>query len=631
MSYLAIYRRFRPTDFDQVIGQEHVVKTLINQINTQRVGHAYLFCGARGTGKTSVAKIFARAINCLDPQNGSPCGVCEACKSLAVPTNLDILEIDAASNNKVDNVQEIRSNVQYPPVAGKYKVYIIDEVHMLTTEAFNALLKTLEEPPSHAVFILATTEPQKLPATILSRCMRFDFHLVADQVIQKLIEDIYKTEGKDYEKEAVALIAKSGEGSVRDALSLADLCLSYNNEKLTYKQVIDLIGASDSTKTMALVGAVLDGDIGEVLTKTEGLITLGKSVNVLTNDVCAMIRDILVVKTCSAAKDILMIPQGEYDMLKKLADKGDSHRLLRVLENFAQIETELKYSTHPRVVFETAAVKSTLPAEDYNFDALIGRIAALEKKLALIEEKGVKIDTAVKTVDGAVENPSYKVAELEAPKMEQKDEKPAYKPVIDHIEEEKPAVKVDDSPKKISRLAGFDYVSDEDVPPIDDSFAPPENQIGFEIDGFFEPSREESKKPLHTEDKTPEQPQKPQQVAAPTAKGSVLRDRVSDARLWGTVLKKLRADKNLMLWVACQDLDTKIEENILYVLVDGENEYNLLLKPESKAVLKAAVNTFAPYDVVIKRVGVQATEEDKFLQDAEAVNKMFDGKITVKD
>ena len=251
--------------------------------------------------------------------------------------------------------------------------------------------------------------------------------------------------------------------------------------------------------------------------------------------------------------------------------------------------------------------------------------------LQYLEEKGVKIDTAVKTVDGAVENSSYKVAESEAPKMEQKTEKPAYKPVIDHIEEEKPAVKVDDSPKKISRLAGFDYVSDEDAPPIDDSFAPPENQIGFEIDGFFAPSREESKKPLHTEDKTPEQPQKPQQVAAPTAKGSVLRDRVSDARLWGTVLKKLRADKNLMLWVACQDLDTKIEENVLYVLVDGENEYNLLLKPESKAVLKAAVNTFAPYDVVIKRVGGEDTEEDKFLQDAEAVNKMFDGKITVKD
>ena len=192
MAYLALYRRFRPSGFDGLIGQDHLVRTLTNQINTGRIGHAYLFCGARGTGKTSAAKIFARAINCLSPVNGSPCGKCEVCKALADSANLDILEMDAASNNKVENVREIREKIQYPPVSGKYKVYIIDEVHMLTTEAFNALLKTLEEPPKHAVFILATTEVHKLPSTILSRCMRFDFRLIPTSLIAENIKKIYK-------------------------------------------------------------------------------------------------------------------------------------------------------------------------------------------------------------------------------------------------------------------------------------------------------------------------------------------------------------------------------------------------------------------------------------------------------
>lgn len=212
MSYLAIYRRFRPSTFDKMVGQEHVVRTLVNQINSDRIGHAYLFCGARGTGKTSAAKIFARAINCLHPVNGSPCGECEVCKALLDPANLDILEIDAASNNKVENIREIRDKVQYPPVSARYKVYIIDEVHMLTTEAFNALLKTLEEPPKHAVFVLATTEPHKLPATILSRCMRFDFRLVPDKTIAALISQIYDELGKKYDDEAILAIARAGRG-----------------------------------------------------------------------------------------------------------------------------------------------------------------------------------------------------------------------------------------------------------------------------------------------------------------------------------------------------------------------------------------------------------------------------------
>ena len=261
MAYLALYRRFRPNGFKGLIGQEHIVRTLANQIASGRIGHAYLFCGTRGTGKTSAAKIFAKAINCLSPIDGSPCGECEVCKALADPSNLDILEMDAASNNKVENVREIREKIQYPPVSGRYKVYIIDEVHMLTTEAFNALLKTLEEPPKHAVFILATTESHKLPSTILSRCMRFDFRIIPTKDIAKLIAGIYDEIGKEYDKDAVMAIARAGAGSARDALSIADICVSYRDSKLTYADVLEVLGATDSSKITSMISKIVTGRI----------------------------------------------------------------------------------------------------------------------------------------------------------------------------------------------------------------------------------------------------------------------------------------------------------------------------------------------------------------------------------
>lgn len=411
MGYLAIYRKYRPQTFDKVIGQDHVVKTLVNQIKQDRIGHAYLFTGTRGTGKTSVAKIFARAINCEHPVNGSPCGKCDTCKALLDPSNIDVLEIDAASNNGVDEIRNLRENIQYPPVNSRYKVYIIDEVHMLSPSAFNALLKTLEEPPKHAVFILATTEVQKMPATILSRCMRFDFRLVDIDKLAKLVADIYDDLGKKYTKEAVYAIAKLGEGSVRDALSVADICLSLSDGELTYGDVLTATGASDRTMLRDFVTALTAGDVGAVLNLTDKLINLGKSVGLMIKDVNSYLRDVMITKTCVNAKDILKLPEDLISELEIIADSTTKERILRAIEIFAETESDLKYSNHPRILFETAAIKATRPENDYNIDALLSRISVLEKKIDDLTSGKIQVSSSKPSDGNTVQNSSTRVVE----------------------------------------------------------------------------------------------------------------------------------------------------------------------------------------------------------------------------
>ncbi len=397
MAYLALYRKYRPNTFDGLIGQEHIVKTLVNQIENDRLGHAYLFTGTRGTGKTSAAKIFAKAINCLNPKNGSPCGECECCKAISNPSNIDVIEIDAASNNGVNEIRELREKVQYPPVSCKYKVYIVDEVHMLTGAAFNALLKTLEEPPKHAVFILATTEVHKIPATILSRCMRFDFRLISNEEIANLISKIYIEQGKTFENEAVVAIAKAGEGSIRDALSIADIALSYNNGKLTYGDVMEILGSSNNELLVNFIQNIIDSDSGTVLTTIDNLCGLGKSIGVLIKDITAILRDLLVIKTCQNANSILSLPENKFSLLQSIANNTSEQRLIRMLEIFAQTENSLKYTNHPRVVFETASIKACKPDTDYNIEAIFARMKELEKKL----ENGVRIQ--VQTNNNVIE------------------------------------------------------------------------------------------------------------------------------------------------------------------------------------------------------------------------------------
>lgn len=390
MNYSALYRKYRPQVFSDVIGQSHITETLKNQIKSGRISHAYLFTGSRGTGKTTCAKIFARAVNCAEPNDGSPCGKCDVCVSLADSSNIDIMEIDAASNNKVDEIREIREKVKFLPVKGKYKVYIIDEVHMLTDSAFNALLKTLEEPPAHVIFILATTEVHKLPATILSRCQRFDFRLVSVDELTAHLKNVYDKEGRKYEEEAVAYIARAAEGSVRDCLSIADMCLNYAGEKLTYNDVLSVLGAADKGKIRELFAKIAGGDIGGIFKSIDELASSGKAMSLIAKELTKYARDLLVLKT--ADESLLTDTKENIARMKEEIGNYSAELLISVIRIFSEIDAELRYSVSPRIVLETAAVRaSRLQTDDFT---------ALAERVRRLEQDGVKVVAAAQSVGG---------------------------------------------------------------------------------------------------------------------------------------------------------------------------------------------------------------------------------------
>ncbi|MDO4483044.1 MAG: DNA polymerase III subunit gamma/tau [Clostridia bacterium] len=387
MAYQALYRQWRPADFSSMVGQETVIKTLRNQVASGRIAHAYLFCGSRGTGKTSTAKIMARAVNCEHPDHGDPCGECESCRRLLGEESLDVLEIDAASNNGVDEIRDLRETVKYPPQYGRYKVYIIDEVHMLSTSAFNALLKTLEEPPNHVVFILATTEPQKLPATILSRCQRFDFgRIPAQQIVDHLREVTEKT-GAQADEDALHMIARAAEGGMRDALSILDMCLGYENH-VTGTLVHNVLGTADRAFLFRFGDALQNADASTLMFLIDELMRSGREPIVFAKDVSQHLRALLMGLCCADdLSNLLEITKEDADEYIGQAQGFTQTRLMRMMDLFMAVETELRSCSSPRLALEKAALKACLRTNEADAQALSDRIEELETQLAQLTEK----------------------------------------------------------------------------------------------------------------------------------------------------------------------------------------------------------------------------------------------------
>ncbi|MDD2979776.1 MAG: DNA polymerase III subunit gamma/tau [Hespellia sp.] len=382
MSYTALYRKFRPDTFEDVKGQDHIITTLKNQIKADRIGHAYLFCGTRGTGKTTVAKIFAKAVNCEHPVDASPCGECAMCKSIAAGSSMNVIEIDAASNNGVDNIREIREEVGYRPTEGRFKVYIIDEVHMLSIGAFNALLKTLEEPPEYVIFILATTEVHKIPITILSRCQHYDFKRITIETIYSRLADLMKVEQVEVEERALRYIAKVADGSMRDALSLLDQCIAfYLGHPLTYDNVLEVLGAVDTDVFSRLLRSVLGRDVPKVLDTVEELVMQGRDLTQLSADFTWYLRNLLLVKTSDNIEDVLDVSTENLAQLKEESEMIETDMLLRYIRVFSELSGQLKFATQKRVLLEVALIKLCTPAMEVNTDSLLDRIRALEEKV----------------------------------------------------------------------------------------------------------------------------------------------------------------------------------------------------------------------------------------------------------
>lgn len=382
MSYMALYRKYRPDTFDKIIGQQHIVKTLKNQILSGRVSHAYLFCGTRGTGKTSTAKIFARTINCLEKQGAEPCNHCALCKTMNEGHSMNVIEIDAASNNGVDNIREIREEVKYPPSEGTYKVYIIDEVHMLSTGAFNALLKTLEEPPAHVIFILATTDPQKVPVTILSRCQRFDFRRISIEEIVSALKKYLAEEKVEMEEKALYYIARLADGSMRDCLSITDQCISfYYGQKITFENILDIMGSVDNTVFFEITESVCKKNIVKAMELLEQIILQGRDMIQFVTDWVVHFRNLLLVKTVENSFSVLDISSEQLEKLKLQAQMVTSEQLLYFIQLFSNLLSELKYASNQRILLEVALIKLCSDYTEKNYESVVARISDLEKNI----------------------------------------------------------------------------------------------------------------------------------------------------------------------------------------------------------------------------------------------------------
>ena len=422
MSYTALYRKWRPRVFGDVKGQDHIVTTLQNQIRSERIGHAYLFCGTRGTGKTSVAKIFAKAVNCEHPEDGSPCGECPSCQQIQAGTSLNVVEIDAASNNGVENIREIRDQVQYPPTEGKYRVYIIDEVHMLSTGAFNALLKTLEEPPSYVIFILATTEVHKIPITVLSRCQRYDFRRITVDTIADRLKELTDAESMAVEDRALRYVAKAGDGSMRDALSLLDQCAAFHyGETLTYENVLDVLGAVDNRVFRELFGALRNGQTKECILRLEEMVIQGRELSQFVADFIWFLRNLLILKTADEAEELLDMSEDNLKQLREDAALADENVLMRYIRVFSEALNQIRFAAQKRVLVELAFIRLTKPEMEQSMDAVLERLERLERQM----EEGIPAAPWPGNMAGDGSQPALPQAvQPQAPSLESREAEP---------------------------------------------------------------------------------------------------------------------------------------------------------------------------------------------------------------
>ena len=387
MSYQAMYRKYRPKDFSDVKGQDHIVTTLSNQIKADRIGHAYLFCGTRGTGKTTVAKIFAKAVNCENPGPQGPCGQCAMCQAIESQASMNVVEIDAASNNRVDDIRQVIEEVQYSPAEGRFKVYIIDEVHMLSTSAFNALLKTLEEPPAYLVFILATTEAHKIPLTILSRCQRYDFKRISVDEIAARLRSLLEQEGIEAEPKALNYIARQADGALRDGISLLEQCISfYFGQTLTYENALKVLGAVDHSVYHELMEALVKSRVEGTIQVVAGMVEQGKDLTQFVNEFVWYLRNLLVVKTAEDVGQLVDMSAENLQEMKQYAEVVEMPVIFRYIRILSELANEMKYGNNKRVMLEVALIKLCRPQMEQDYDSLLHRMYNMEQTNEELQE-----------------------------------------------------------------------------------------------------------------------------------------------------------------------------------------------------------------------------------------------------
>lgn len=478
----ALYRAYRPQTFKDVVGQEHIIRTLKNQIQNNNVGHAYLFCGTRGTGKTSTAKIFARALNCQNSVDEEPCNECEVCKDILSDNIMDVIEIDAASNNSVDDIREIRENVKYTPAKCKYKVYIIDEVHMLSQGAFNALLKTLEEPPSYVIFILATTEPHKIPATILSRCQRFDFKRVTVKDMSTRMKEICDDVNVVVDDRALNLIARNSQGALRDALSILDQCMSFSENDIEYKDVVDLLGTVNIEQLFEMAEYVIKEDTKKCLEILNEFVVWGKDIKNLIDDLIDHFRNLMVCKVSSDLDEIISLPEEIVEQLKAQASTIEVNDIIRILNILSTTQDAIKVSSNPRVLAEVSIMKLSQPMFDESKESLLKRISNLEEVIKSgkininnnveIESKKEAKETSEKNEVEAEEEVFYEEVKSEDVELIEK----SWENILTHIKKDKnmPVYAILREAKEFNVSANNLYIV------FDDSFAFAKNKLSDE-------------------------------------------------------------------------------------------------------------------------------------------------------